>query len=149
MNVSHILVVCVGNICRSPLAAAMLSRELPGVIVSSAGISALVGAAADVTVQSIAAEAELDLGSHRSQQITADLVDGADLILAMDRSIHEDLRRSWPHTSGKTFVYDHWNGRIGIEDPYRCSVDQHRATAHAIREATAEWLKRIPKKRNS
>jgi protein-tyrosine phosphatase len=43
----HILTLCIGNICRSPLAQALLARELPGHTVWSAGLSALVGEPAD------------------------------------------------------------------------------------------------------
>ena len=53
---NNILVVCVGNICRSPTAERLLQRYHPELKVESAGLGALVGKGADPTAISIAAE---------------------------------------------------------------------------------------------
>ena len=47
MKINHILVVCIGNICRSPMAEYFLKREYPELYIESAGISGLIGHAAD------------------------------------------------------------------------------------------------------
>ena len=83
-----ILFVCTGNTCRSPLAEAIarkvaIERGLPDVDVASAGTSAWDGAAASDGAMLIGLERRLDLGSHRSQQLTRALVDSVDLILTM------------------------------------------------------------------
>ena len=80
-----VLVVCNGNIFRSPFAAAVLRRALgqSGVAVDSAG---LVGPGRPSPADAIAAAARrgIDLRGHRSQLLMTDLVRGADVILVMD-----------------------------------------------------------------
>ncbi|CCJ93258.1 Low molecular weight protein-tyrosine-phosphatase Wzb [Cronobacter malonaticus 681] len=56
---NKILVVCVGNICRSPTAERLLKRYLPDVTVASAGLGALVGKGADASAVSVAAAHDL------------------------------------------------------------------------------------------
>lgn len=56
---NNILVVCVGNICRSPTAERLLQRYHPELKVESAGLGALVGKGADPTAISVAAEHQL------------------------------------------------------------------------------------------
>src|SRR3546814_2115764 len=70
MTMNRILLVCIGNICRSPLAEALLKQHFPDKTVHSAGLAALVGHPADSTAQDIAHQHGLDLSAHRAQQIT-------------------------------------------------------------------------------
>jgi protein-tyrosine-phosphatase len=87
----RILFVCTGNTCRSPLAAALTRRGLQkrgwaGVEVRSAGAAAVPGAEASQGSLGAARRHGLDLESHRSQPLTPDLVQWADLILTMSAS---------------------------------------------------------------
>jgi protein-tyrosine phosphatase len=80
-----LLAVCHGNICRSPVAAALLGRELAafGIEVHSAGF---IGPNRPPPAEAVAA-AEchgVDLSNHRSRLATADLVRAADLIVVVD-----------------------------------------------------------------
>ena len=82
-----LLVICHGNICRSPIAGALLKRELGplGITVESAGF---IGFNRPAPAEAVMA-AELhrvDLSAHRSRLVTADLVRAADLIVVMDPS---------------------------------------------------------------
>jgi protein-tyrosine-phosphatase len=84
----NILFVCTGNTCRSPLAEviarqALESRGWDHVSVDSAGTSAVWGAPASEGSRAAAAAIGLDLSGHRSQPVTAELVQSADIILAM------------------------------------------------------------------
>ena len=81
-----LLFVCTGNTCRSPLAEAIarkvaIERGLPEIEAASAGTSAWDGAAASDGALLVGLERRLDLGSHRSQQLTRALVESNDLIL--------------------------------------------------------------------
>jgi len=69
MNI--ILTLCIGNICRSPLAQGLLAQQLPGHTVWSAGLGALVGEPADPMSVQIAAEHGLDISAHRAQQVSS------------------------------------------------------------------------------
>jgi len=79
------LVVCNGNIFRSPFAAAVLRRTLgsPGIQVDSAGF---IGPGRRAPPDAVAAATKhgIDLSTHRSQLVTAQLVRAADLIVVMD-----------------------------------------------------------------
>ena len=72
-----ILVVCVGNICRSPTGERVLQQLLPNKNIASAGIAAeksrLIGKPADDTAILIAAEHGIDVENHQSQQVTPQL----------------------------------------------------------------------------
>ena len=82
---ARLLVVCNGNIFRSPFAAAVLRRRLDpwGVQVESAGF---LGAnrPAPPDARAAAAKRGVDLSPHRSRMVTAELAHGADLIVVMD-----------------------------------------------------------------
>jgi protein-tyrosine phosphatase len=81
----HILVVCTANIARSPLASAMLasSLERDDIEVVSAGTRARDGLPAAARSQQLAQVRDLDLGDHRSQVITEELVRDAGLVVTM------------------------------------------------------------------
>jgi low molecular weight protein-tyrosine phosphatase len=82
---AKVLAVCHGNICRSPVAAALLARELAarGIEVQSAGF---IGFNRPAPADAVAAAERhaVNLADHRSRLITADLVRRADLIVVMD-----------------------------------------------------------------
>jgi len=95
-----LLAVCHGNICRSPVAAALLERELAplGIEVGSAGF---IGFNRPPPLEAVAAAAGhgVDISEHRSRLLTADLARSADLILVMEpgqqRLVCERFGR-WP-----------------------------------------------------
>jgi L-malate glycosyltransferase len=102
-----ILVLCKGNIVRSPFAAALLTRELadgPSIRVRSAGLEATPGNPADPTAQSVAAARGLDLSAHRATPVTHDLVAANDVIFVMDVPQLVALRRRFPAARPKTFL---------------------------------------------
>ena len=84
---SNILVVCVGNICRSPTGERVLQQLLPNKTIPSAGIavekSRLTGKSADETAKLIASEKGFSLENLQAQQLTAQLCAKQDLILVM------------------------------------------------------------------
>jgi protein-tyrosine phosphatase len=87
----NLLFVCSGNTCRSPLAESIAAHALrergwSHVAVASAGTGAAEGTPASENSVLVGAEHGLDLSAHRSRTLAADLVDWADLILAMSPS---------------------------------------------------------------
>jgi len=118
----RILVVCIGNICRSPLAGAMLAKSLPLVEVSSAGLNALVGYPADEKMQRIAQSYDVDLSHHRAKQISSKLIEAADLTFVMDQQQKQFLSKQYAHLHGRVLLLSHFSspGLKGatIEDPY-------------------------------
>lgn len=77
---NKILVVCVGNICRSPTAERLLRQFHPALTVSSAGLGALVGKGADPCAISVAQAHNLSLENHCARQISGRMCREYDLI---------------------------------------------------------------------
>jgi protein-tyrosine phosphatase len=86
-----LLVVCRGNICRSPFAAALLHRALSrfGVRVDSVGFTA--GRPSPPDAVAAAARHDVDLCDHRSQLATTERVRMADLIVVMDHRQRREI----------------------------------------------------------
>jgi protein-tyrosine phosphatase len=90
----RVLVVCLGNHCRSPLGAAALARHAPpGTEVRSAGLAGKhEGRLAHPAMTEAAAALGYDLADHTGAQVTAQMLDWADLVLAMDSAVLAELR---------------------------------------------------------
>lgn len=140
----RILALCVGNICRSPIAQALLARELPNYEVNSAGLSALVGQSADPQAKEVAGRHGLDLEDHRAQQITALLCQQHDLVLVMEQAHKDWLEQMHPHVRGKVFRLGHL-GNFDIADPYRKSSEAFETAYAAILRGVSDWAPRIRK----
>jgi protein-tyrosine phosphatase len=83
MAFKNILVVCVGNICRSPMAEYFLKTNCPNQHIESAGLSAMVGHHADEKAIHCMDQFHIDMRPHIAKQINASLIKQADLILVM------------------------------------------------------------------
>jgi protein-tyrosine phosphatase len=137
-----ILTLCIGNICRSPLAQGLLTQQLPAHTVWSAGLGALVGQPADPFSVQVASQNGLDIRDHRAQQVTGFLCQKADLILVMEQNHQVQLERMFPFVRGKSFRLGHY-GNFDIADPYRQSIDMFETAYAAIAQGVADWVPRI------
>jgi protein-tyrosine phosphatase len=135
----------VGNICRSPLGERILQAKAPGVTVTSAGIGALVGHAADPTASEVAQGHGVSLDGHLARQFDAEIGKGADLILVMESGHKAQITRELPQLSGKIMLFDHWTGAKGIADPYRKSQEFHEAVFGQVEAAAIAWADRLKK----
>ncbi|MCO7198248.1 low molecular weight protein-tyrosine-phosphatase [Pseudoalteromonas sp. OANN1] len=136
-----VLMVCAGNICRSPTAEYQLKNKLSGknVAVSSAGLTALEGKAADMLAQELAKEQGIDMSEHRGRQLTGTLVAQNSLILVMEQRHLTDLCSRYPHARGKTFLLGKWIGDKEIPDPYRQSREAFEHVYELIDSACGAW----------
>ncbi len=137
-----ILTLCVGNICRSPIAEALLKQQFPEKTIWSAGLSALIGMPTDPFSLDVAAAYGLDLSVHRAQQLAGWMCQSAELILVMERAQQTEVERLYPLVRGKVFRLGEL-GKFDIADPYRQSKDAFEAAyAHIVR-GVADWAPRI------
>ena len=102
----HIMFVCTGNICRSPMGELLLTRYLRGtsIAVSSAGTHGLPRHPIDPSSGRIMTSAGIDPSGFRSRRLTRDMADGADLILCFEASQRKDIVTLAPGAIGYTFL---------------------------------------------
>ena len=138
----RILTLCIGNICRSPLAEALLARELPEHTIYSAGLGALVGKPADPLSVEVGAAHGLDIRAHRAQQVTRVMCQQAELILVMEPLHKNQLEQQFPVVRGKVFNLGQYSG-FDVVDPYQQSRTAFDAAYLAIEQGVADWVPRI------
>ena len=104
----RILTVCTGNVCRSPLAAQLLHvklKDLPFITVESAGTRALEGQPMPIETQQVARELGVaDPEQHRARQLTEQMLDDADLVLAMTREHRRLIVELNPRAARRTLT---------------------------------------------
>jgi protein-tyrosine phosphatase len=136
----RILVVCIGNICRSPIAETLLRERVPGIATGSAGLGAMAGHAADPLALAVLAEHGFDASQHVARQLDDAMIREADLILAMEQTHIDTLLQRAPHARGRAFLLGQWQDGLEIPDPYR---QQRPAFEHVYRliDATVDsWV---------
>ncbi len=138
-----ILVVCVGNICRSPSGEYLLKNLLPNKTIASAGVGALVGKPADKLACQVASEHGISLEGHRAQQLTAELCHEFDLILAMEKSHIAAISEIAPEARGKIMLFSHWLNKQDIPDPYRQSKEAFDYAYQLIEKSAAAWAEKL------
>ena len=138
-----VLIVCAGNICRSPTAEYVLKSKLKGksISISSAGLTALEGKAADATAKQIAAPHGITMEEHQGRQLTSNLVAQNSVILVMEQRHLTDLCSRYPEARGKTFLLGKWLGDKEIPDPYRQSLEAFEHVYALIDSACSAWQK--------
>jgi protein-tyrosine phosphatase len=136
----RILVVCIGNICRSPIAETLLRQHLRHATVTSAGLGALAGRAADPLALELLAEHGFDASTHVARQLDDAMIRDADLILAMEQAHIDTLVQRAPHALGRTFLLGKWQDGKEIPDPYRQQRPAFEHVYRLIDEAVASWL---------
>ncbi len=129
----HIVFVCTGNTCRSPMAEALLKKKTDAHTVESAGLSVSYPAPAHENAVRTMAEYGMDIQSHRAQPCTAFLCEKADLILTMTDAHRRMLCALFPDAVDKTYTLSEYAGKTGdVADPFGGDMDTYRAAAGEI-----------------
>lgn len=118
--IRRVLAVCIGNVCRSPIAEFVLRERLanPEIIIESAGIAAVDGARIDPRALAVLDRHGIDADAHVARRLHPSMIDAADLVLVMERDHLEYLRSRIPSSAGKTFLLGKWQGGFEIPDPF-------------------------------
>jgi len=152
MTQVNFLVVCSGNTCRSPMAEGILRKLLAeklgvneeelaalGYSVESAGVSAIGGICpTPAAVRALAARG-ISIASHRSQPLTAELVNRADYIFTMTDSHVESIARLYPAARDRVRKIADQD----IEDPMGEGDDVYAQCARRIEQALSSRLQEV------
>ncbi|MFK2931340.1 low molecular weight protein-tyrosine-phosphatase [Dyella agri] len=134
----RILIVCMGNVCRSPTAEYLFRQRMSSrqAAFSSAGLCAPVGRPMDATALQLLAESGIDGAMHRARQLTPLMLREADLVLGMEKSQVAAMIHLAPEIRGKVYLLDKWVDEDDIPDPYR----QNRSTFEYVHEMIARGV---------
>lgn len=137
----RILIVCVGNVCRSPIAEAVLRDRLVNraIVVESAGLAALSGDPIDPLAEAVLAEHGLSGKDHVARQVNQAMIDAADLVLVMEKAHADVIRAFAPSAQSRTFLLGRWLGDTEIPDPYRQELPAFRQVYELTERAVAKW----------
>ncbi len=136
-DVRNLLVICYGNICRSPFAAAWLRKKLAGIVeVREGGYLPQQDRPTPEIAQNVTASLGVDLSEHRSRRFTDDDLDWADMVLCFDENNYDHLRQRFAGNVTKIWPLGTLLAQKSpwIEDPYGSNADNYRRTYEAIRE---------------
>ncbi len=138
MQIRSILVVCVGNICRSPMAEYLLKQDYPQLMIESAGISGLSGHPADDKAQLCMQHLGIDISGHIAKKLNAEHLKKADLILVMSKNQQAYIEQTWPFAKGKVFRLGHWQNK-NVPDPYQHDQAFFDETCQLIQQCVTDW----------
>lgn len=141
----NILVVCVGNICRSPTGERLLRQHLPEKRIESAGVSAVVGAEAYRRSQEVAESNGLSLVGHCARQLTPEIASEFDLILVMEKKHMDTVARISPSARSKTMLFGQWLSTTDkdIPDPYGESDEMFIQVYKQMAESAELWADKL------
>lgn len=146
---TQILIVCTANICRSPVAEALLrdrlqQRGLSDWVVSSAGTWAQMKRGASQNSVEIMAEQGLDISNHQAEMIGRSHMEESDLILCMESGHMEALKAEFPAYEKKIHLLSEMVGKnYSISDPYGKSKEAYYGMVRDLSQIIDDGLDTI------
>jgi protein-tyrosine-phosphatase len=138
----HIVFVCTGNICRSPMAEGVMRHKFKeegrhDMTVSSMGIHGLNGYSATEYAQKVCVEDGIDISHHKARYLVGDELQMADLILCMETVHKKFIQTFFPWLHKKVFLLGAWpekqTRKSGIKDPMGGSYEKYQKVYNLIK----------------
>lgn len=149
----RVLLLCTGNVCRSPLAEGILRHLIrreghsAEFVVESAGTHASPGAPVSANSVEVAGEHGIDIRGHVARPLSRRMAERSDLILAMEAEHADFVRMAYPEAEEKTFVLtryaDPGGDPLGVPDPIGLGLAAYRDTFDRIETGLRAALPRI------
>lgn len=146
----RVLMVCTGNICRSPMAAGILRQRLANdgldaeVSVASAGVYGVDGSGASAPGVEVLSERGIDISSHVAHTVSQQEIAEADLVLVMEEGHRRTLFYSYPQYLTKVFLLSEMSGDYGdVKDPYRRPKAEYQICADRLEKLIDEGYQNI------
>lgn len=149
----RILMVCLGNICRSPLAEGIMDQKLKqaGIpyAIDSAGTGGWhSGERPDQRSVQVAARYGIDISHQKARKLRKEDLQHFDLILAMDQSNYRDIvQLSDPEEQNKVHLFLEFAGmgKKDVPDPWYGGPEDFEAVFQLLEEACQQSLSKILK----
>lgn len=132
-----ILFVCTGNICRSPMAEALLGKGCRRTI-GSAGLQGVDGEAVHPLAREQMDRRGIDISGHRARTVTPNMLLESGIILVMEAAHQAWLEAKMPMLRGRVHLLGHWRG-LEIIDPVRGGRSDFEWCAAQIEECLLDW----------
>ena len=145
----RLLFVCMGNLCRSPMAEgfALHYAVSRGLLVDarSCGLAGFVDRPAEPMAVKVMREVGIDISSHRSEGLEPQMVDWADYILVMELIQASEVRRRFPSAEGRVMLLGNFGGSYEIPDPMGGWRWRFRRVRDQIRTSVEGFLDQLPR----
>jgi protein-tyrosine phosphatase len=155
-----IMFVCTGNTCRSPMAHGILrsmiqAENISNVKIVSSGTGTLEGYPPTSNAVQASKNNGIDISDLYSQTITAEMVQAADLILALAYDHYLFIAQRYPDTDGRVFMLKAFPDKnpsreLSVEDPLGLDLedylDTHRELEAELKRAWPTIKQRIDEK---
>jgi len=149
-----LIFVCTGNTCRSPMAEGLLKHLLGldcGWEISSAGVHASNGLPASPGAVTALREKGIDIAAHRSQHLSPELIEKADLLITMTQGHRQAVLSAVPQSEGKVFLLKSFGiaqCAADIYDPVGEALDVYRRVRDEIDAALPDLILYMREKRS-
>jgi protein-tyrosine phosphatase len=141
-----VLILCIGNICRSPVAEGVLKKMSDqhqlGLRISSAGVHAMVDEPAQPHSITVAQEHYIDITQHQARQLTTEIIEQHELILVTDETVRKIAMQQHSFATGKIKKIGEFRKKE-IQDPYLKSKEHFDAMYVDIEMCLQDWLQKV------
>ncbi|MBN1405818.1 MAG: threonylcarbamoyl-AMP synthase [Candidatus Omnitrophica bacterium] len=151
-KITNILIVCAGNSCRSPMAEALLKRDLEkeGFNIKSAGIIAVNDLPGSADMADVMKKyAGINMSGFSTHKLTKELADWANIILVMDETQKDFISDTMPQAKAKTYLFKEYaslkTSNMNIQDPMGKPFFAYEQAYKQIEEAADKITEKLKK----